>query len=69
MAARHRAGSHQEPAQFSRLLEPTATYPVCVAFQGESPEEYPDAHSGGRKRKPYSLESVNARLAKLSGRG
>jgi hypothetical protein len=24
---------------------------------------------GARKRKPYSLGSVNARLAKLSGRG
>jgi len=50
-------------------LNPTTTYPVCVAFQGESPEEYPDASPGGRKRKPYSLGSVNARLAKLSGRG
>ena len=50
-------------------LDPTATYPVCVAFQGESPEEYPDAYLGRRKRKPYSLGSVNARLAKLGGRG
>jgi hypothetical protein len=50
-------------------LDPAATYPACVAFQGESPEEYPDEYLGGRKRKPYSLGSVNARLAKLSGRG
>jgi hypothetical protein len=50
-------------------LDPAATYPVCVAFQGEFPEEYPDACVGGRKRKPYALGSVNARLAKLGGRG
>ena len=50
-------------------LDPAATYPVWVAFQGESPEEYPDAYPGGRKRKPYSLGSVNARLAELGGRG
>jgi hypothetical protein len=40
-----------------------------VAFQGESPEEYPDEYLGGRKRNQYSLGSVNARLAKLGGRG
>ena len=58
---------HEITLQRVLPLDPTATYPVCVAFQGESPEEYPDAYPGGRKRKPYSLGSVNARLAKLSG--
>ena len=58
---------HEITLQKVLPLDPTTTYPVCVAFQGESPEEYPDAYPGGRKRKPYSLGSVNARLAKLSG--
>ena len=56
---------HEITLQKVLPLDPTTTYPVCVAFQGESPEEYSDAYSGGRKRKPYSLGSVNARLAKL----
>ena len=60
---------HEITLQKVLPLDPAATYPVCVAFQGESPEEYPDAYSGGRKRKPYSLGDINARLAKLSGRG
>ncbi len=60
---------HEITLQKILPLDPTTTYPVCVAFQGESPEEYPDAYLGGRKRKPYSLGSVNARLAKLGGRG
>jgi Plasmid pRiA4b ORF-3-like protein/Homeodomain-like domain len=60
---------HEITLQKVLPLDPAATYPVCVAFQGESPEEYPDAYSGGRKRKQYSLGSVNARLAELGGRG
>jgi hypothetical protein len=60
---------HEIALQKVLPLDPTTTYPVCVAFQGESPEEYPDEYLGGRKRKPYSLGSVNARLAKLGGRG
>ena len=60
---------HEITLQKVLPLDPTATYPVCVAFQGESPEEYPGAYLGGRKRKPYSLGSVNARLAKLGSRG
>ena len=60
---------HEIALQKVLPLDPATTYPVCVAFQGESPEEYPDAHPGGRKRKPYSLGSVNARLGKLGGRG
>jgi hypothetical protein len=60
---------HEITQQKLLPLDPAATYPVCVAFQGESPEEYPDTNVGGRKRQPYSLRSVNARLAKLGGRG
>jgi len=60
---------HEITLQKVLPLDPTTTYPVCVAFQGESPEEYPDAYLGVRKRKPYSLGSVNARLAQLGGRG
>jgi hypothetical protein len=60
---------HEITLQKVLPLDPSSTYPVCVAFQGESPEEYPDEYLGGRKRKPYSLGSVNARLAKLGGRG
>ncbi len=60
---------HEITLQKVLPLDPAATYPVCVAFQGESPEEYPDAYLGGRKRKPYSLGSVDARLAELGGRG
>ena len=60
---------HEITLQKVLPLDPAATYPVCVAFQGESPEEYPEANLGGRKRKPYSLGSVNARLAELGGRG
>jgi Plasmid pRiA4b ORF-3-like protein len=60
---------HEITLQKVLSLDPTATYPLCVAFQGESPEEYPAAPVGGRKRNPYSLGSVNARLAKLCCRG
>jgi len=60
---------HEITLQKVLPLDPTTTYPMCVAFQGESPEEYPDAYVGGRTRKPYSLGTVNARLAKLSGQG
>jgi hypothetical protein len=62
-------GAKQLTLQKVLPLDHTTTYPVRVAFQGESPEEYPDAYVGGRKRKPYSLGAVNARLAKLGGRG
>jgi hypothetical protein len=60
---------HEIRLQKALPLALTATYPACVAFQGESPEEYSAAPVGGRKRKQYSLGSVNARLAKLGGRG
>jgi hypothetical protein len=68
MAERDPEETVREILRAAASMSPT-TYPVCVAFQGESPEEYPDANLGGRKRKPYSLGSVNARLAKLDGRG
>ena len=38
---------HEITLQKVLPLDPATTYPVCVAFQGESPEEYPDAYSGG----------------------
>jgi len=54
---------HEITLQKVLPLDPAATYPVCVAFGGESPEEYPGMDQG--RRKPYSLQAVNARLAKL----
>jgi hypothetical protein len=46
-------------------LDPERTYPVCVAFAGDSPVEYPeeDYGDGSAKSEPFDLDEVNRRLA------
>jgi hypothetical protein len=34
--------THEITVQKTVPLDPGATYPVCVSFSGESPEEYPE---------------------------
>jgi Plasmid pRiA4b ORF-3-like protein len=56
---------HEITLQKVLPLDAATPYPVCVSFEGESPEEYPDGELDGRRRKraPYSLTAVNAELA------
>jgi len=51
-----------------RVLErrPDQTYPVCVAFKGDSPVEYP-FEEDPQDPVPFDLAGVNRRLA-LMGR-
>jgi hypothetical protein len=46
-------------------LDPERTYPVCVAFAGDSPVEYPAEDYGDEhaKPEPFDLDEVNRRLA------
>jgi hypothetical protein len=46
-------------------LDPERTYPVCVAFAGDSPVEYPeeDYGDGPEEPEPFDLDEVNRRLA------
>jgi Plasmid pRiA4b ORF-3-like protein len=58
---------HEITLQKVLPLDAATPYPVCVSFEGESPEEYPAGDLDGRRRKrePYSLTAVNAALAGL----
>lgn len=58
---------HEITLEKTLPLDPAVRYPVCVAFKGESPDEYDNEEWRPRRRKPYSLRAVNARLAKLTG--
>ncbi len=46
-------------------LDPEQAYPVCVAFAGDSPIEYPaeDYGDGPEEPEPFDLDEVNRRLA------
>jgi hypothetical protein len=46
-------------------LDPERTYPVCVAFAGDSPVEYPgeDYGDGPEEPEPFDIDEVNRRLA------
>ena len=48
-------------------LDPKRTYPVCIAFAGDSPVEYPDVDygDGPEEPEPFDLDKVNRRLAGL----
>lgn len=46
-------------------LDPGQVYPVCVAYQGASPVEYPSAEDP-EEPDPFSLTDVNRKLARLA---
>ena len=46
------------------MLNPDQLYPVCVAYQGDSPVEYP-SEEDPREPEPFSLTEVNRKLAGL----
>jgi len=47
-------------------LDPGQVYPVCVAFSGDSPIEYPSEESP-QEPEPVGVTDVNRKLAKLGG--
>src|SRR5260221_5307278 len=46
------------------MLDPDQVYPVCVAYQGDSPVEYP-SEENPQEPEPFSLTEVNRKLARL----
>ena len=46
------------------MLDPDQSHPVCVAYQGDSPVEYP-SEENPHEPEPFSLTEVNRKLAKL----
>ncbi len=56
---------HEITAQKAFMLEPDHSHPVCVAYQGDSPVEYP-SEENPQEPEPFSLTEVNRKLAKLS---
>jgi hypothetical protein len=57
---------HEITRQKAIRPDPEQVYPVCVAFSGDSPIEYP-SEENPREPEPFSLADVNRRLAKLGG--
>lgn len=57
---------HEITRQKAIRPDPEQVYPVCVAFSGDSPIEYP-SEEDPREPGPFSLADVNRRLAKLGG--
>jgi hypothetical protein len=55
---------HQITSQKTFTLDPGQEYPVCVAYKGESPVEYPDEEEP-EEPAPFSLTDVNRMLAAL----
>ena len=55
---------HEITAQKAFLLDPGQVYPVCVAYQGNCPAEYP-SEENPQEPEPFSLTEVNRKLAKL----
>jgi hypothetical protein len=56
---------HEITLEKTLPLDPEQTYPVCVAFAGDSPVEYPeeDYGDGPEEPEPFDLDEVNRRLA------
>jgi hypothetical protein len=54
---------HEIVLEKVREREPGAAYPVCVAFAGGSPVEYPD-EDDPEEPKPFDLAKTNGRLAR-----
>jgi hypothetical protein len=46
------------------MLNPDQLYPACVAYQGDSPVEYP-SEENRREPEPFSRTEVNRKLARL----
>jgi hypothetical protein len=55
---------HEITAQKAFTLDPGQAYPVCVAYQGDSPVEYPEEEDP-EEPEPFNLTEVNRTLAKL----
>jgi hypothetical protein len=55
---------HEITAQKAFMLDPDQSHPVCVAYQGDSPVEYP-SEENPQEPEPFSLTEVNRKLAKL----
>ena len=56
---------HEITAQRAFTLDPGQVYPVCVAYQGDSPVEYP-SEEDPEEPAPFRLTDVNRRLAALT---
>jgi len=57
--------THEITRQKTITLDSGQAYPVCVAFGGDSPVEYPDEDygDGHEKPEPFDIDEVNRRLA------
>ena len=55
---------HEISSQKAFMLDPDQLYPVCVAYQGDSPVEYL-CEENRREPEPFSLTEVNRTLARL----
>jgi hypothetical protein len=55
---------HEITLEKTLPLNPRQAYPVCVAFAGENPVEYPeeDDGSGPQRPGPFDIDAVNRRL-------
>jgi len=57
---------HEITRQKAIRPDPEQVYPVCVAFSGDSPVEYP-SEEDPQEPEPFGLTEVNRKLAKLGG--
>ncbi|MGH3234129.1 MAG: IS1096 element passenger TnpR family protein [Streptosporangiaceae bacterium] len=57
---------HEITRQKAFRLDPEQVYPVCVAFSGDSPIEYP-YEEDPQEPEPFGPTEVNRKLAKLGG--
>jgi Plasmid pRiA4b ORF-3-like protein len=55
---------HEITAQKAFMLDPDQSHPACVAYQGDSPVEYP-SEENPQEPEPFNLTEVNRKLAKL----
>jgi hypothetical protein len=55
---------HEITSQRAFRLDPDQVYPVCVAYEGDSPVEYPEEEDP-EEPEPFSLTDVNRKLAEL----
>src|SRR5260221_1489066 len=55
---------HEITSQRAFRLDPGQVYPVCVAYQGDSPVEYP-SEEDPQEPEPFSLTELNRKLTRL----
>jgi Plasmid pRiA4b ORF-3-like protein len=60
--------THEVVLQKQLQRDPSAVYPVCTKFSGDSPVEYPDEEDYSEPG-PFDLAAVNRRLAALGDLG